>query len=223
MDASHVYLRALALGCFYSHISTRTFRRALTATLDSYAEIECPFSGVTKSGRVWRKVPESDARSVRGVLTLTLSPYPDGSDSHHYVMAWNHPLFPYLLHGITPFSPTCSMESPAFPLPAPWNHPLFLYLLHGITRFSSTCSMESPAFPLPAPWNHPLFPYLLHGITPFPLPVPWSHPLSPTWSIESPPFPYLLHGIISFPLPAPWSHSLSPTCSMESPPFPYLL
>ena len=25
---------------------------------------ECPFSGVTKSGRVWRKVPESDAVSV---------------------------------------------------------------------------------------------------------------------------------------------------------------
>ena len=25
---------------------------------------ECPFSGVTKSGRVWRKVPETDARSV---------------------------------------------------------------------------------------------------------------------------------------------------------------
>ena len=25
---------------------------------------ECPFSGGTKSGRVWRKVPESDARSV---------------------------------------------------------------------------------------------------------------------------------------------------------------
>ena len=25
---------------------------------------ECPFSGVAKSGRVWRKVPESDARSV---------------------------------------------------------------------------------------------------------------------------------------------------------------
>ena len=23
---------------------------------------ECPFSGVTKSGGVWRKVPESDAR-----------------------------------------------------------------------------------------------------------------------------------------------------------------
>ena len=25
---------------------------------------QCPFSGVTGSGRVWRKVPESDARSV---------------------------------------------------------------------------------------------------------------------------------------------------------------
>ena len=29
---------------------------------------ECPFSGVTKSGRVWRKVPESDARSVVSAL-----------------------------------------------------------------------------------------------------------------------------------------------------------
>ena len=27
-------------------------------------EKECPFSGVTSSDRVWRKVPESDARSV---------------------------------------------------------------------------------------------------------------------------------------------------------------
>ena len=32
-------------------------------------KIECPFSGVTKSGRVWRKVPESDARSVESALT----------------------------------------------------------------------------------------------------------------------------------------------------------
>ena len=30
---------------------------------------ECPFSGVTKSGRVWRKVPESDALSVGRCLT----------------------------------------------------------------------------------------------------------------------------------------------------------
>ena len=38
VDASLVYVRALALGCFYSHISTRTFRRTLTASLDSCAE-----------------------------------------------------------------------------------------------------------------------------------------------------------------------------------------
>ena len=73
MDASHVYVRALALGYFYSHISTRTFRRALIASLDSCVEIECPGSGVTKSGRVWRKVPESDARSVRLSLWFPLA------------------------------------------------------------------------------------------------------------------------------------------------------
>ena len=31
---------------------------------------ECPFSGVTRSGRVWRKVPESDARSVISTQTF---------------------------------------------------------------------------------------------------------------------------------------------------------
>ena len=31
---------------------------------------ECPFSDVTKSGRVWRKVPESGARSVPLSLTV---------------------------------------------------------------------------------------------------------------------------------------------------------
>ena len=40
MDTSHVYVRALALACFYSHISTRSFRRALTASLDNCAEIK---------------------------------------------------------------------------------------------------------------------------------------------------------------------------------------
>ena len=59
-------MRALALGCFYSHISTRTFRRALTASLHGQLrrDKERPSSGVTKTGRVWRKVPESDARCV---------------------------------------------------------------------------------------------------------------------------------------------------------------
>ena len=40
VDAPHVYVRAWALGCFYSHISTRTFRRALTASVDSCVEIK---------------------------------------------------------------------------------------------------------------------------------------------------------------------------------------
>ena len=31
---------------------------------------ECPFSCVTNSGRVWRKVPESDARSVISAQTF---------------------------------------------------------------------------------------------------------------------------------------------------------
>ena len=39
---------------------------------------ECPFSGVTKSGRVWRKVLESDARSVvrcrKAMLEVWLAP-----------------------------------------------------------------------------------------------------------------------------------------------------
>ena len=69
VDASHVYVRGRALGCFHSLISTKTFRRALTASVDSCAEKECPFSGVTKSGRVWRKVPESGARSVWTPMT----------------------------------------------------------------------------------------------------------------------------------------------------------
>ena len=72
VDASHVYMHAWVLGCFYSHISTRTFQRALTSSVEiscTEIKIECPFSGVTKSGRVWRKVPGSDARSVAPVLS----------------------------------------------------------------------------------------------------------------------------------------------------------
>ena len=40
VDASHVYVRALALGCFHSHISTQTFRRVLIVSVDSCAEIK---------------------------------------------------------------------------------------------------------------------------------------------------------------------------------------
>ena len=35
-----------------------------------HGDKECPFSGVTKSGRVWRRVPESDVQSVGSSLTL---------------------------------------------------------------------------------------------------------------------------------------------------------
>ena len=40
VDASHVYVRARALSCFHSLINTETFRRALTASVDSCAEIK---------------------------------------------------------------------------------------------------------------------------------------------------------------------------------------
>ena len=33
---------------------------------------ECSFSGVAKSGRVWKKVPESDARSVHFCVAATV-------------------------------------------------------------------------------------------------------------------------------------------------------
>ena len=49
-----------------SVVSTQTFRRALSTSVDSSAEVKSApaFGGVTSSGRVWGKVPESDARSV---------------------------------------------------------------------------------------------------------------------------------------------------------------
>ena len=53
-------------------VGTGTFRGALTKLADSCAEIKsAPFSGVvTSSGRVWRKMPESEARSVCLRLSL---------------------------------------------------------------------------------------------------------------------------------------------------------
>ena len=40
VDTSHVYVHAWALGCFHSHISTQTFRRVLTVSVDSHVEIK---------------------------------------------------------------------------------------------------------------------------------------------------------------------------------------
>ena len=59
-----------ALGCFHSHISTQTLsEEADCIGGQPHGHKECPFSGVTKSGRVWRKVPESDAPSVGDRVT----------------------------------------------------------------------------------------------------------------------------------------------------------
>ena len=60
MDASHFYARALELGKLLQNLSEGADRVAGQLRGDQ----ECPFSGLTKPGRVWRKVPESDARSV---------------------------------------------------------------------------------------------------------------------------------------------------------------
>ena len=53
VDVSHIYMHAWALGCFHSLIRNK----------------EHPLRSVTKSGRVWRKVPESDAQSVNHPIT----------------------------------------------------------------------------------------------------------------------------------------------------------
>ena len=51
VDASHVYVRAWTLGCFHSQISTQIFRRALTASVDSCAEIKSAPSVAEFGGR----------------------------------------------------------------------------------------------------------------------------------------------------------------------------
>ena len=65
-------MRAWTLCCFQSYglISNQTLRWTNSKSVDSCAEvkIECPFSGVTSSGRVWRKMPESDARRKAAML-----------------------------------------------------------------------------------------------------------------------------------------------------------
>ena len=67
MNASHLYVGAWALGCFhgltsqYPNLSEGADRVGGQVRGDK----ECPFSGVTSSCRVWRKVPESEARSVQ--------------------------------------------------------------------------------------------------------------------------------------------------------------
>ena len=57
VSASHVYVRAWTLRCFHGLIGTQTFRRALTPSVDSFAEIKSD---------LWWCNQESDAGSVVG-------------------------------------------------------------------------------------------------------------------------------------------------------------
>ena len=84
-DAPHVYVRAWTLCCFHSLISTQTFPGADSIGGQLREEKECPFSGVTYSGRVWRKVSESDARSVSTTATPAEVLSTEASMSSHLV------------------------------------------------------------------------------------------------------------------------------------------
>ena len=73
VDVPHVYVRAWALGCFQSYQYPNFLEGADRVGGQLRGDKECPFSGVTKSGRVWKKVPESDARSVSRAHTNTFA------------------------------------------------------------------------------------------------------------------------------------------------------
>ena len=68
-------VRAWALGCFHSLISTQTFRRALTASVPGQlrGDKECPFSGRSQIWQSLEEVPESGAWSVGPWHTPSLS------------------------------------------------------------------------------------------------------------------------------------------------------
>ena len=71
----HVYVRAWALGCFQSYQYPNLSEGADRIGGQLRGDKEYPFSGVPKSGRVWRKVPESDARNV-------IRTYPQNCPTH---------------------------------------------------------------------------------------------------------------------------------------------
>ena len=73
-DGTHFFTRGGCVSCLRACLGARFLPQSyqypnLSEGADRVGgqlrgDKECPFSGVTKSGRVWRKVPESDARSV---------------------------------------------------------------------------------------------------------------------------------------------------------------
>ena len=67
VDMPHVYMHAGRLCWLQGLISTQTFWKALTASVDSCMEIKSAhISGITNSGRVWRKGLEYNAWGVFG-------------------------------------------------------------------------------------------------------------------------------------------------------------
>ena len=79
VNAPHVYVRAWAVGCFHSLNSTRTFRRALTASVDSCAEMLgvccwCSPWPVLDIGPKWA----GQNQLLTGTTTLVNEPAHDG-------------------------------------------------------------------------------------------------------------------------------------------------
>ena len=70
MDGPHVYVRAWALGCFHSFISTQTFRRALTTSVDSWAEINVPFQW---RNQFWQSLEEGAGNRCSECGALVIS------------------------------------------------------------------------------------------------------------------------------------------------------
>ena len=75
-DAPHVYMHALTLcRLTQSYQYPNLSEGADSVSGQLRGDKECPFIGVTRSGRVWRKVPKSDTRSVP---TIPTSPVQQG-------------------------------------------------------------------------------------------------------------------------------------------------
>ena len=101
VDVPYVYVHASAL-CFNSLISTHTFWKALTVSVDRCAEIECSYSGITNSGRVSRNGSETDARSVLPPLSPSSPKCPSVCNYPPPVLFSSPSHFSFLVH--TPHS-----------------------------------------------------------------------------------------------------------------------
>ena len=71
-NVSHVDVGTWALCCFFLVLNLSEGADRVGGQLRG--DKECPFGGVTSSGRVWRKVPESNARRVFPSLAFRQSP-----------------------------------------------------------------------------------------------------------------------------------------------------